>query len=178
MIFPWIQKGGRNLFNRLEARRLAKAKAKAGNGAGVGERTPLIRRKTGDRAVDEANQFDVSHPCGVRRHRLEMAITYRCGSGYDERRRRCRAYGWKGRIWERTIHGQAILMVQTILVFLSVSFDAISLILVSLAQTWQQALMAFAIFALGSGDAPTYKSVFVAAVPDQHASTSLSSIEG
>ena len=56
--------------------------------------------------------------------------------------------------------------------FLSVSFDAISLILVSLAQTWQQALVAFGIFALGSGDNPTYKSVFVATVPDQHASTS------
>ena len=62
LVFPWIQKGGRNLFNRLEARRTAK-RAKANGSAG--ERTPLIRRKTGDRAVDEANQFDVSRPAHI-----------------------------------------------------------------------------------------------------------------
>lgn len=37
--------------------------------------------------------------------------------------------------------------------------------------------MAFTLFALGSGDAPTYKSVFVAAVPDQHASQALAALD-
>jgi hypothetical protein len=69
------------------------------------------------------------------------------------------------------------LTTQTILVFLSASTNALSLILVSLAQTSQAALGAFAIFALGSGDAPTYKSVFVAAVPDQHASQALAALD-
>lgn len=64
---------------------------------------------------------------------------------------------------------------QTILVFLSVTFDAIALILVSLAQSPQAAIVAFGVFALGSGDAPTYKSVFVAAVPERHASESRAS---
>jgi hypothetical protein len=54
LVFPLIQRGGRALFRRLEAR-----KSRSG-GAGRGERAPLIRRKTGDRTVDEANHFDVS----------------------------------------------------------------------------------------------------------------------
>jgi hypothetical protein len=68
------------------------------------------------------------------------------------------------------LHERHVLNPQTILVFLSVTFDAIALILVSLAQSPQAAIVAFGVFALGSGDAPTYKSVFVAAVPERHAS--------
>jgi hypothetical protein len=62
VLFPWIQKGGRNLFNRIEARRAANRRGKGNGPGGVTERTPLVRRKTGDRAVDEANQFDVRGP--------------------------------------------------------------------------------------------------------------------
>lgn len=54
LLFPFIQNKGRTLFRRLEAK---KSNGAGGNG---GERMPLIRRKTGDRAVDEGNHFDVS----------------------------------------------------------------------------------------------------------------------
>lgn len=59
-----------------------------------------------------------------------------------------------------------------ILLFLSVCIDAVSLVGVSLAQDYKHALVAFGIFALGAGDNPTYKSVFVASVPEEHASKS------
>lgn len=147
LIFPWIQKGGRNLFNRIEARRSAKKGKGASN-----ERTPLVRRKTGDRAVDEANQFDV-------RLFSSSPNTCRMDNNYKPAVHRTRTN------------------IQTILVFLSVTFDALSLLLVSFAQSPKQALMAFTLFALGSGDAPTYKSVFVAAVPDQHASQALAALD-
>ena len=65
--------------------------------------------------------------------------------------------------------------------FLSVAFDTVSLVLVSLSRTYQHVLgckstpparadaPAFAVLALGSGDNPTYKSVFVSAVPPEDA---------
>jgi hypothetical protein len=59
-----------------------------------------------------------------------------------------------------------------ILLFISVCFDAVSLVLVSLSTDYKHALVAFGIFALGAGDNPTYKSVFVASVPEEHASKS------
>jgi hypothetical protein len=60
-----------------------------------------------------------------------------------------------------------------ILLFLSVCVDAVSLVLVSLSTDYKHALIAFGVFALGGGDNPTYKSVFVAAVPEEHASESV-----
>lgn len=60
-----------------------------------------------------------------------------------------------------------------ILLFISVCIDAISLILISLSTDYKHALVAFGIFALGAGDNPTYKSVFVASVPEEHASESV-----
>lgn len=57
-----------------------------------------------------------------------------------------------------------------ILLFLSVCIDAVSLVLISMSKEYKHALIAFGIFALGAGDNPTYKSVFVASVPEEHAS--------
>lgn len=84
-------------------------------------------------------------------------------------------------------------MFQVILCFVSVVFDAVSLILVSLSRTPKQALISaswlrsyilintnvtgYGFLALGSGDNPTFKSVFTGLVPkDQNSMSSLHSI--
>lgn len=61
---------------------------------------------------------------------------------------------------------------QVILLFLSVCFDAVALMLVSTSVTWKHALVGFGFLSLGAGDNPTYKSVFVSSVPSEHASGS------
>ena len=77
-----------------------------------------------------------------------------------------------------------------ILLFFSVCFDAVALMLVSTSVTWKHALVGtfpyafftipadtgtgFGILAFGAGDNPTYKSVFVSSVPTEHASKSVS----
>jgi MFS family permease len=66
---------------------------------------------------------------------------------------------------------------QVILLFVSVCFDALSLILVSTSQSWKNALIAFAFLALGAGDNPTYKSVFVSSVPEEHATQALAALD-
>ncbi|KAK4686508.1 hypothetical protein P7C73_g3615, partial [Tremellales sp. Uapishka_1] len=64
-----------------------------------------------------------------------------------------------------------------ILAFASVLLDAASLVLVSISQSYQQVLGSFSVLALGAGDNPTFKSVFVSAVPPEHASEALAALD-
>ncbi|KAK1921124.1 major facilitator superfamily domain-containing protein [Papiliotrema laurentii] len=64
-----------------------------------------------------------------------------------------------------------------ILCFVSVCFDAVALILVSLSRTPKQALISFAFLALGSGDNPTFKSVFTSLVPPEKDSQALAALD-
>ncbi|ORY27103.1 major facilitator superfamily domain-containing protein [Naematelia encephala] len=64
-----------------------------------------------------------------------------------------------------------------ILAFLSVVIDAVSLSFVTLASGVRQVLGSFAGFAFGAGDNPSFKSVFVSAVPPEHASEALAALD-
>ncbi|ORX40178.1 major facilitator superfamily domain-containing protein [Kockovaella imperatae] len=64
-----------------------------------------------------------------------------------------------------------------ILLFFSVGLDALALIMVSLANTPKQAIISYAFLALGSGDQPTFKSVFVSLVPEDMGGEALAALD-
>ncbi|KAJ9121996.1 hypothetical protein QFC24_004579 [Naganishia onofrii] len=64
-----------------------------------------------------------------------------------------------------------------ILAFASVCLDGLSFAFVFKAPSYQYVLASFILVALGSGDVPSYKSVFIATVPDDRATEALAALD-